>query len=182
MTVYALAVQAYKQVDGGLHKNDKHLGDSFDEDRPSHRLGESTPFLLDGLGDSEQYPDEVADVSAYWAEDRIFGGVVLFGQGQVRKGCSFLSCLPQHLLLDSFDNTCSTSVSGSTATGGTSRSTYMSSARTNQLLLSASSTWILMRLRFPARCRSNRIGKTCVGIIGCPCQNTRFTGTPGNVG
>lgn len=31
--------------------------------------------------DYEQYPDGMADVAGYWAEDRIFGGVVVFDRG-----------------------------------------------------------------------------------------------------
>jgi hypothetical protein len=31
--------------------------------------------------DYDQYPDGLADVAGYWAEDRIFGGVVLFDRG-----------------------------------------------------------------------------------------------------
>lgn len=30
----------------------------------------------------EQYPSGIADMAAYWAEDRIFGGVVLFDRGE----------------------------------------------------------------------------------------------------
>lgn len=30
----------------------------------------------------EQYPNGVADVVAYWAEAKIFGGVVLFDRGE----------------------------------------------------------------------------------------------------
>jgi hypothetical protein len=29
-----------------------------------------------------QYPDGLADVAGYWAEDQIFGGVVLFDRSQ----------------------------------------------------------------------------------------------------
>lgn len=31
--------------------------------------------------DYDQYPNGLADVAGYWAEDRIFGGVVLFDRG-----------------------------------------------------------------------------------------------------
>lgn len=30
----------------------------------------------------ENYPNGLADVAGYWAEDRIFGGIVLFDRGQ----------------------------------------------------------------------------------------------------
>jgi hypothetical protein len=31
--------------------------------------------------DHRQYPNGLADMAGYWAEDRIFGGVVLFDRG-----------------------------------------------------------------------------------------------------
>ncbi|AEO58558.1 hypothetical protein MYCTH_2305981 [Thermothelomyces thermophilus ATCC 42464] len=34
-----------------------------------------------------QYPDGLADVVGYWAEDRIFGGVVLFDRSQTWRRC-----------------------------------------------------------------------------------------------
>ncbi|CAN8096479.1 unnamed protein product [Discula destructiva] len=37
-----------------------------------------TPFTLCFYRFVEQYPDGVADLAGYWAEDQIFGGVVLF--------------------------------------------------------------------------------------------------------
>ncbi|KAG8164179.1 hypothetical protein KVR01_006097 [Diaporthe batatas] len=46
----------------------------------------ATPFSLwYNFDDPKQYPHGVADVAAYWAEDRIFGGVVLFGRGKSGK-------------------------------------------------------------------------------------------------
>lgn len=35
----------------------------------------------------EQYPEGAADLPGYWAEDRIFGGVVLFGRGESGTEC-----------------------------------------------------------------------------------------------
>ncbi|OAA47844.1 hypothetical protein NOR_02334 [Metarhizium rileyi] len=35
----------------------------------------------------ENYPNGLADVAAYWAEDRIFGGVVLFDRGKTGTEC-----------------------------------------------------------------------------------------------
>ncbi|KAK4457230.1 hypothetical protein QBC42DRAFT_213158 [Cladorrhinum samala] len=42
------------------------------------------PFYMD----HEQYPHGLADVAAYWAEDRIFGGIVLFDRGQSGTECN----------------------------------------------------------------------------------------------
>lgn len=41
-----------------------------------------TPFCLSQYSDPAQYPNGVAELPGYWAEDRIFGGVVLFGRGE----------------------------------------------------------------------------------------------------
>lgn len=41
--------------------------------------------------DPAQYPRGIADVAGYWAEDIIFGGVVLFGRGESGTGVSKLS-------------------------------------------------------------------------------------------
>ncbi len=38
-------------------------------------------FFHRGYKDHEQYPFRKADMAGYWAEDRIFGGVVLFDRG-----------------------------------------------------------------------------------------------------
>lgn len=38
----------------------------------------------------EQYPFGTADMAGYWAEDRIFGGVVLFDRTESGKAVSFI--------------------------------------------------------------------------------------------
>ncbi|KAB5549546.1 hypothetical protein GE09DRAFT_1174452 [Coniochaeta sp. 2T2.1] len=43
-------------------------------------------FHIDYM-DYEQYPDGLADVAGYWAEDRIFGGIVLFDRGASGLEC-----------------------------------------------------------------------------------------------
>lgn len=40
-----------------------------------------THFLHTSYTDYDLYPNGVADMAGYWAEDRIFGGVVLFDRG-----------------------------------------------------------------------------------------------------
>lgn len=39
--------------------------------------------------DHGHYPDGLADIAGYWAEDRIFGGVVLFDRGESGVAVSF---------------------------------------------------------------------------------------------
>ncbi|KAK3290881.1 uncharacterized protein B0H64DRAFT_49151 [Chaetomium fimeti] len=38
--------------------------------------------------DYEQYPEGMADVAGYWAEDRIFGGIVVFDRGESGSECN----------------------------------------------------------------------------------------------
>lgn len=42
-----------------------------------------TPFCLSQYSDPAQYPEGVTELPGYWAEDRIFAGVVLFGRGGI---------------------------------------------------------------------------------------------------
>lgn len=87
VAVHALAVQVFTEVDGGFHKHEKWPSDDYyNEDSLTWREKKPTPFLLWLTYDCpEQYPHGVADVAAYWAEDRIFGGVILFGRGKSGK-------------------------------------------------------------------------------------------------
>jgi hypothetical protein len=47
-----------------------------------------THFLHDAYTDSDIYPHGVADMAGYWAEDRIFGGVIVFDRGESGKEVS----------------------------------------------------------------------------------------------
>jgi hypothetical protein len=38
----------------------------------------------------EQYPRGLADVAGYWAESKIFGGVVVFDRGETEDEVNFL--------------------------------------------------------------------------------------------
>lgn len=48
---------------------------------------EAFPHLFFNVGymNNKQYPFGIADMAGYWAEDRIFGGVVLFDRGESGK-------------------------------------------------------------------------------------------------
>lgn len=73
--VHRIAVLLF-QLDDTCHKNESHVGERPDNiTRPPPY---PTPFTLYSYRFSEQYPDGVADLAGYWAEDQIFGGVVLF--------------------------------------------------------------------------------------------------------
>ncbi|KAL2272443.1 hypothetical protein FJTKL_06564 [Diaporthe vaccinii] len=81
VAVHAIAVQLIKQVDGGLHKSDQFPSDEHYEQNSWCRK-KSTPFSLWRYDDPEQYPDGNADIAAYWTEDQILGGIVLFDRGE----------------------------------------------------------------------------------------------------
>lgn len=97
VAVHALAVQVFTEVDSGFHKHEKWLSDDYYDAVPiMMRHKKHTPFLLWLTFDTqEQYPNGVADVAAYWAQDRIFGGVILFGRGKSGKEvCCFVPLPP----------------------------------------------------------------------------------------
>jgi hypothetical protein len=79
--VHTLAAHLFKEVNGGLHQHEKYPSDEFYEEA-SFRRKKSTPFSIWRYDDPNQYPDGLADVAAYWAEDQIFGGIVLFDRGE----------------------------------------------------------------------------------------------------
>lgn len=76
--IHRVAVLLF-QLDDTCHKNESHVGK-----RPAdaaHCPTHPTPFTIWCYRFPEQYPDGVADLVGYWAEDQIFGGVVLFERG-----------------------------------------------------------------------------------------------------
>lgn len=84
VTIHSIAVELFKLVDGGFHQNAVWPSDeAYHEEYRSRR---PPPFYLLHYSNPNQYPDGIAGVAAYWAEDRIFGGVVLFGRGNNHNG------------------------------------------------------------------------------------------------
>ena len=53
-----------------------------------------TAFVHRFYVDSDQYPRGVADVTGYWAEGRIFGGVVVFDRGESEQEVGYLLLPP----------------------------------------------------------------------------------------
>ena len=47
-----------------------------------------TPFAHPAYRYPEQYPRGLADVAGYWAESKIFGGVVVFDRGETEEEVS----------------------------------------------------------------------------------------------
>jgi hypothetical protein len=77
--VHQFGVWLYQQ-DTNHHKNDE-LGlwrPSETKLRFYPRTYPSTLFCHEWYRDYDQYPEGIADCVGYWAEARIFGGVVLF--------------------------------------------------------------------------------------------------------
>lgn len=103
VAVHRLAVLVHRE--DSLHKE---KDPTFDEGRPfqkrhhgsKHKDYYPTPFCLIHYSDPAQFPDGVADLAGYWAENWIFGGVVVFSRGEngkevsqdfssaTRKGCA----------------------------------------------------------------------------------------------
>ncbi|KAG8166868.1 hypothetical protein KVR01_002557 [Diaporthe batatas] len=86
VAVHRLAVLIHRE--GNLHKE---KDPTFDQGRPFHRWSGKpypTPFCLIHYSDPEQYPDGVADLAGYWAENWIFGGVVVFSRGESGTECN----------------------------------------------------------------------------------------------
>lgn len=87
VAVHTIAADLF-ELDGALHKRDEpctsYRGDGGDD---LHRIPPwPTTFAVHSYTDTEQFPRGVADVAGYWAEDMIFGGVVLFGRGESGTG------------------------------------------------------------------------------------------------
>ncbi|KAL1854941.1 hypothetical protein Daus18300_011261 [Diaporthe australafricana] len=89
-----LVVIAMHRIAMLLHKLDNpHRKDGTQMDTLCSTRGRAstvfhpTPFCLPDYADPAQYPEAVDDLPGYWAEDRIFGGVVLFGRGQDGTEC-----------------------------------------------------------------------------------------------
>ncbi|KAI0018851.1 hypothetical protein F4780DRAFT_499312 [Xylariomycetidae sp. FL0641] len=86
---HQIAVGLYV-VDDGAHKHSEHekwLSEAISrvpEDRPYARrlLPPPTLFYHRSYKASDQYPNGIADMAGYWAEAKIFGGVVVFDRGE----------------------------------------------------------------------------------------------------
>jgi hypothetical protein len=79
VSCHQIAVHLF-ELDDGVHKHRlyeewRHSG------RKSGEYFAPTAFFHGSYVDSDQYPNGVADVVGYWAEAKIFGGVVVFDRG-----------------------------------------------------------------------------------------------------
>lgn len=81
VTVHRIAVLLYKTDVPHWHSGVRMDGICSNKVR-SATFPHPTPFCLDDYADPAQYPEGVAELPGYWAEDRIFGGVVVFSRGE----------------------------------------------------------------------------------------------------
>ncbi|KAK2783772.1 hypothetical protein FQN52_009516 [Onygenales sp. PD_12] len=91
---HEIAVYLYTAYDGGVRKPDSA---EVYRQMPKPRvlpLGKPQPVKLKPAElfhpyyqDWQQYPHGIADIVGYWAEYRLFGGVVLFDRGQTGSEC-----------------------------------------------------------------------------------------------
>ncbi|KAL1867496.1 hypothetical protein Daus18300_006340 [Diaporthe australafricana] len=84
VAVHSIAVELMN-LDVGLHKDATRPSEEASVENTCSRR-RATPFKLRFYSTPEQYPDGAAEMAGYWAEDRIFGGVVLFGRGEDGTG------------------------------------------------------------------------------------------------
>ena len=77
------------ELDDGIHKHEVHQSwqaRGLKGEEAGRAVSSSfypdTAFFHTSYLDKEQYPRGVADVVGYWAEGRIFGGVVVFDRGE----------------------------------------------------------------------------------------------------
>jgi hypothetical protein len=87
------------QLDDGQHKHSLHeewlereLQES-NEGKPRYHFSlPPTAFFHARYRAHEQYPRGLADVVGYWAEGKIFGGVVVFDRGESGREVSCAPC------------------------------------------------------------------------------------------
>lgn len=92
-SIHQIAVLLF-QSDDKLH-NKEHINSVVSWKREPRWIGEGRRRVLEepleprptlfyhvDYMDHDQYPDGMADVAGYWAEDRIFGGVAVFERGE----------------------------------------------------------------------------------------------------
>ncbi|KAG8169222.1 hypothetical protein KVR01_001971 [Diaporthe batatas] len=87
VAVHTIAAELF-DLDGALHKRDtpctRYTGN--ESDAVSRLPPWPTVFAVYSYTDPARFPRGISDIAGYWAEDIIFGGVVLFGRGESGTG------------------------------------------------------------------------------------------------
>lgn len=86
VAVHTIAVELF-ELDEGSHRRDTPCTSYKDGEVPRIKPW-PTMFAVRAYTNTKQFSRGVADVAGYWAEDIIFGGVVLFGRGESGIGVS----------------------------------------------------------------------------------------------
>lgn len=83
MSCHQIAVYLF-QLDDSIHKHEDYVKwrDAPWDMKPWDSFRPPTAFSNRIYVAIEQYPNGVADTVGYWAEARIFGGVVVFDRGE----------------------------------------------------------------------------------------------------
>lgn len=84
VSCHTIAVYLFR-LDDGVHKHSEYeswRASPSDESGPYQLPRAPVAFCHNRYVDFEQYPDGAADCVGYWAEAKIFGGVVLFDRGE----------------------------------------------------------------------------------------------------
>ncbi|KAL2372743.1 hypothetical protein BDBG_03058 [Blastomyces gilchristii SLH14081] len=91
---HGIAVHLYQAYDGGFHKPeppdpivwpDELLWPNMPPTPPLKAL--PAELFHHSYDFWQQYPNGIADIVGYWAEYRLFGGVVLFDRGEIGHEC-----------------------------------------------------------------------------------------------
>ncbi|EZF09700.1 hypothetical protein H112_08985 [Trichophyton rubrum D6] len=90
---HGIAVHLYQAYDGGFYKPEPPDPITWHEELvpnmppPPPRKALPAELYHFSYGSWSQYPNGVADIVGYWAEYRLFGGVVLFDRGETGFEC-----------------------------------------------------------------------------------------------
>ncbi|KPM42506.1 hypothetical protein AK830_g4045 [Neonectria ditissima] len=83
VSCHQIAVHLFR-LDGTHHPRDYEAWRDEPHERTADASRYPTPFCHSSYLSSEQYPDGTADICGYWAEAKIFGGVVLFNRNEAK--------------------------------------------------------------------------------------------------
>ncbi|EGD85254.2 hypothetical protein H113_09054 [Trichophyton rubrum MR1459] len=96
---HGIAVHLYQAYDGGFYKPEPPDPITWHEELvpnmppPPPRKALPAELYHFSYGSWSQYPNGVADIVGYWAEYRLFGGVVLFDRGETGFEVRRHSCI-----------------------------------------------------------------------------------------
>ncbi|KAH7174466.1 uncharacterized protein B0J16DRAFT_348674 [Fusarium flagelliforme] len=92
VSCHQIAVHLYKLdgVNHPHHEYQKWVDEPRDTDKWDSNRRHPTPFCHRAYTNIDQYPNGAADTVGYWAEAKIFGGVLVFDRGESEIECKEL--------------------------------------------------------------------------------------------